>query len=76
MRGMRLTQPGLGIDRLSAHSVQQPRHPFVIHRVPLTPQPSGHPTHAIVRRIGVLLLQHMHQREILCTLPMRIVVVG
>ena len=57
MRGMRLTQPGLGIERLSAHRVQQPRDPFVIHRVPLTPQPSGHPTHAIVRRVGVLLIQ-------------------
>jgi hypothetical protein len=57
MRGMRLTQPGFGIDRLSAHRAQQPRHPFVIHRVPLTPQPSGHPTDAIVRRVSVLFVQ-------------------
>ena len=75
-RGMRLTQPGLGIPRLSAQRVQPPRPPFVMHRVPLTPPPSGHPTHAIVRRVGVLLLQHRPQREMLCTRPMRLVVVG
>jgi hypothetical protein len=57
MRGMRLTQPRLGIDRLSAHRVQQPRHPFVMHRVPLTPPPGGHPTDAIVWRVRVLLIQ-------------------
>jgi len=57
MRRMGLTQPGVGIDRLYPHGAEQPRHTFVMHRLSLTPHPGGHPTHAIVRRDRVLLIQ-------------------
>ena len=75
-RRMGITHPWCGINALSPHRTQQPCHTFMIARVALTPSPGGHPTHTIVRRGGVWLIQHPHPREMLCPLPLRLVVIG
>jgi hypothetical protein len=76
MYRMCLTQAGFGIDRLDPHRMHQPRHAFVIHVVALAASPGGHPPHAIIRCGRILLIQQTHQREILCTLPLSLIVIG
>jgi hypothetical protein len=76
MRRMRLAQAGLGLKRLHPHRVQQPRHPFAMHRRALAPQPGRHAPHAIIWRLGVLLIQHAPQPEMLWALSLGVVVIG
>ena len=73
---MRLTRAWVGIDRLSAHGPQPPRHPCMMHRLALTLEPGGQPTHALIRRVGVWLSESPHPMEILSTLPLGLVVIG
>jgi hypothetical protein len=74
MRRMGLTQAGLGIDRRNPPRMHQPRHACVMHCLSLPPSPGSHPTDALVWRVRVGLLQSTHQRELFCTLPLRVIV--
>src|SRR6516165_4665927 len=51
MPWMGLTQAWFGIDRLDPHRLHQPRHAVVA----LAAQPGGHPPHAIIRCVSILL---------------------
>ena len=51
----------------------QPCHAWMLHRVPVTPSPDGHPSHALIRGGGVLLLQSPHQQRDALPSPRRVV---
>jgi site-specific DNA recombinase len=67
MPRLRLTRARFGIDRLQPHRMQQPRHPFGIHRVALLSQPHRHPAYPIEGCPRVLFIQPAHQMQILRT---------
>ncbi len=47
---------GLGIDGLKTHDVHQPSDPLTIDGITLVPQVGSHPTGAIERGPGILLI--------------------
>jgi hypothetical protein len=65
LRRMRRTQPWGGIERLHPQRGQPARHPFVMHRVPLTPSPGGHPPHASLRRSSGWRVESLPQTAML-----------
>ena len=65
---------GARIHRLNAHGAHQPLHPFPVDPVALVLQVDPHLARAIVRRFQVLLINQVHQIQILLTLLTRDVV--
>jgi hypothetical protein len=75
-RRMRLTQVGVGRDRLDSPRLQHPRHAVVMHVLAWAAPPGGHPTHAILWWVRLGRRQHTPPRERRGTFPLRLGVSG
>ena len=65
---------GAWIHRLEAHGAHQALHPLAVYQVAFAFQVDTHFTRAIVRRFQMLLVNQVHQIQILLTLFTRDVV--
>ncbi len=65
MLRMRLAQAGPRVNRFQPHLPHQPLNPFPIHPMPPSPQKSGHLAGTIKRRPGILLINFLHQQQII-----------
>ncbi len=61
----RRTQLRLGVNRLQPHEPQQPLHPLAVDRLPLLDQPLRQPPAAQERVGRVLLVEQLHQPQVL-----------
>ena len=75
MLRMRLTQPGIGIDRLQSHMTHQPPHSFLVDRMPDTPQPGCHLRNTVEWSPRKLLINQPHQHQIAGIIPLGTVVI-
>ena len=65
---------GARVHRLNAHGAHQALHPLAVYPVTLAFQVDAHLARAVVRRFQVLLVDQIHQFQILLTLFTRDVV--
>ena len=65
MLRMRLAQAGPRINRFQTHLPHQPLNPLPVHRVTLSSQKGRHLPRTIKRRPGILLVNPLHQKEII-----------
>ena len=56
-----LTQIWFWVDRLNAHLPHEPLHSFVIDHILLIDKLGCHPADAVVRQLGVDLIDFLHQ---------------
>lgn len=69
-----LAQPRSRVNRFQPHSPHQSPDPLRIHPMPLTPQPRRHPMHPVKGSSGKLLIDQVHQAQVITLIPLRTVV--
>src|SRR5947199_15391 len=76
MLGRALTEVRGGTYTGEPHLAHQTCHPLVVECIAFLLEPSGHPAHAVKRRVRLLLIQETHQGEVFCTLWHTLIIVA
>ena len=74
MVGTREAGAGLRINRLQPHQPHQTADPLRIDRISPRPQPRRHLRHPVKRRFRKLLIDPVHQHQIVGVIPLRFVI--